>query len=265
MNKLVAVELRQPAHAPRLLAASVLAVLVPVTAQPALGQQAERSGKQVVESVCVRCHAEGLNGAPKIGDKSAWIPRISHGLPLLVLSAIRGHGGMPPRGGVASLTDNEIRGAIVYMFHPVEQPVGGPGMSRRESGATANIAPNHRTVGNMDIYLGIVPARHIRGFPHGSPEQSMHGGAPSGEDYQHVNVTLLDHKRSTPITGAKVDIQVEQPALTAESKALEPMPFGGASYGNYVRMRADTSYRIIVRVRPPGAARPFEVRFEHEH
>lgn len=265
MNRLIGVELGQLARGSRLLAVWVLAILVPMAAQPALGQQNERSGKQVVESVCVSCHAEGLNGAPKVGDKSAWIPRMSHGLPLLVLSAIRGHGGMPPRGGVASLTDNEIRGAIVYMFHPVEQPVSDRGMSRRESGATANRASNHRTAGNMDIYLGVVPARHLRGFPHGSPEQSMHGGVPGGEDYQHVNVTLLDHQRSTPITGAKVDIQVEQPALMTESKALEPMPFGGASYGNYVRMRADTSYRIIVRVRPPGAARPFEVRFEHEH
>ena len=263
MNRQTAVAICHQAHAPRFLAALIVAVLVSVTAQPVLAQTGERSGKQVVESICSGCHAKGLNGAPGIGDKSAWIPRLSHGLPFLVQSAIRGHGGMPPRGGVASLTDNEIRGAIVYMFHPVEQPAADSGMSSRE--AAANADPNHRIVGNMDIYLGVTPANRLRGFPGGSPERSMHGGVPGGDDYQHVNITLLDHKRSAPITGAKVDIRVEQPALTGDTKVLEPMPFGGGSYGNYVRMRADKSYRIIVRVQPPGAARPSEVRFEHGH
>jgi len=35
-----------------------------------------------------------------------------------VRSAIRGHGGMPPRGDRADLTDAEIRNAILYMYNP---------------------------------------------------------------------------------------------------------------------------------------------------
>jgi cytochrome c5 len=35
-----------------------------------------------------------------------------------VRSAISGHGGMPPRGDKADLTDGEIRAAILYMFNP---------------------------------------------------------------------------------------------------------------------------------------------------
>ncbi|MEY4598405.1 MAG: hypothetical protein RLZZ445_1202 [Pseudomonadota bacterium] len=265
MNGLAAGAVRcQPCES-LLLAASMVTVLLTVTVQPVFAQHGERSGKQVVESVCTGCHAEGLNGAPKIGDKSAWIPRLSHGLPLLLQSAIRGHGGMPPRGGVASLTDNEIRSAIIYMFYPVVPPVGTPGMSSRESGATGkNADPNYRTAGNMEIYLGIAPASRLRGFPSGSPERSMHGGVPGGENYQHVNITLLDQKRKAPITGAKVDVRVEQPNLARVSKMLEPMPFGG-SYGNYVRIRTDIGYRITVNVQIPGAARPTEVHFEHEH
>ena len=263
MNRPAAVAMRCPRHVSRLLAASMIIGLASAAVQPVRAQQAERSGRQVVESVCSGCHAEGLNGAPRIGDKSAWIPRLSHGLPFLVQSAIRGHGGMPPRGGVASLTDNEIRGAIVYMFHPVEQPAAGPGVSSRE--AAANADPNHRTAGDMDIYLGITPATRLRGFPKGSPERSMHGGVPGGDGYQHVNITLLDRRSGAPITGARVDIRVEQPALTSVSKVLEPMPFGGGSYGSYVRMREQNNYRIIVRVQPPGAARLSEVRFDYGH
>ncbi len=259
MNRLTAVEIPCQAHASRLPTALMVAVVVFVMSQPVLAQTAERSGKQVVESVCRSCHAEGLNGAPKIGDKGAWIPRLAHGLPFLVQSAIRGHGGMPPRGGVASLTDTEIRNAIVYMFHPVEPPVAGTGQGT----VAANADPNHRIAGNMDIYLGVTPANRLRGFPGGSPERSMHGGVPGGEDHQHVNITLLDRKSGAPVTGAKVDVRVEQPALPGISKMLEPMGFGGGSYGNYVMMRPEKGYRIIVRVQSPGAAKPSEVRFEH--
>lgn len=79
-------------------------------------EKVERTGEQVVALACIKCHKSGEGGAPKIGDHAAWIPRVKHGLDPLVLSAIRGHGGMPARGGVADLTDNEVRNAIIYMF-----------------------------------------------------------------------------------------------------------------------------------------------------
>jgi cytochrome c5 len=76
----------------------------------------ERSGEQIVQARCRECHDTGVGGAPKIGDRAAWAPRIKDGLDNTVRSAIRGHGGMPARGGMADLTDAELRSAIVYMF-----------------------------------------------------------------------------------------------------------------------------------------------------
>ena len=78
---------------------------------------AERAGKQIVDMQCSKCHKAGTGGAPKIGDRDAWIKRGSAGMDSLVRSAINGHGGMPARGGMADLTDSEIRGAVVYMFN----------------------------------------------------------------------------------------------------------------------------------------------------
>lgn len=75
-----------------------------------------RSGEQVVKAKCVECHEAGKNGAPKIGDREAWVNRASRGLDVVVNSAIHGHGGMPARGGMADLTDPEVRAAVVYMF-----------------------------------------------------------------------------------------------------------------------------------------------------
>lgn len=83
----------------------------------------ERTGKQIVETQCVKCHGTGEGGAPKIGDRAAWIPRGTHGIDPLVRSAIEGHGGMPARGGMADLTDSELRGAVIYMFNSGVVPV----------------------------------------------------------------------------------------------------------------------------------------------
>ena len=77
---------------------------------------ADRTGEQVVKTRCIECHGEGKMGAPRIGDRPAWIPRLQQGFDSLVRSAINGHGAMPPRGGLASLTDNEVRNAIGYMI-----------------------------------------------------------------------------------------------------------------------------------------------------
>lgn len=79
---------------------------------------AERTGQQVVQAQCRKCHQDGLHGAPRIGDRDAWVPRLKQGVDFAVRSAIRGHGGMPPRGDKADLTDSEIRSAILYMYNP---------------------------------------------------------------------------------------------------------------------------------------------------
>jgi len=75
-----------------------------------------RTGEQIVKAQCVKCHEAGKGGAPKIGDRDAWIPRLKDGLDNTVRSAINGHGGMPARGGMANLTDSEMRSAVIYLF-----------------------------------------------------------------------------------------------------------------------------------------------------
>lgn len=77
---------------------------------------APRTGEQIVKAQCIKCHEAGKGGAPKIGDRDAWIPRLKEGLDNTVRSAINGHGGMPARGGMANLTDAEMRSAVIYLF-----------------------------------------------------------------------------------------------------------------------------------------------------
>jgi cytochrome c5 len=74
-----------------------------------------RSGEDIVKSSCLACHQAGVANAPKVGDKAAWAPRIKTGLNGMLAVAVKGKGAMPPRGGVADLSDLELARAIVVM------------------------------------------------------------------------------------------------------------------------------------------------------
>lgn len=73
-------------------------------------------GKEIYGSVCMACHDTGLAGAPKMGDKAAWAPRIKGGLDALVASAAKGKGAMPPKGGYSG-SDEEFHAAVSYIVN----------------------------------------------------------------------------------------------------------------------------------------------------
>jgi cytochrome c5 len=88
-------------------------LVIALSAAPALA--ADRSGKEVVETVCAACHTTGKDGAPKIGDQAAWAQRASKGLDKLTQNAITGVRNMPAHGGQAALSDLEMTRAVGYM------------------------------------------------------------------------------------------------------------------------------------------------------
>jgi cytochrome c5 len=73
-----------------------------------------KSGEEVFKAQCTTCHAAGVAGAPKLGDASAWGPRISTGYEALLHSALKGKGAMAAQGG-GDFEDLEIGRAVVYM------------------------------------------------------------------------------------------------------------------------------------------------------
>ncbi|NDV13259.1 c-type cytochrome [Crenobacter caeni] len=73
-------------------------------------------GKKIYDSACVACHAAGVAGAPKFGDKAAWAPRIAKGEDALVASGIKGLNAMPPKGTFAG-PDAEFKAAVQYMVN----------------------------------------------------------------------------------------------------------------------------------------------------
>jgi cytochrome c5 len=100
-----------PKQAAKPAAPQQQAQAAPAEPKPAAGSA---DGKAVYDKVCFACHAQGLAGAPKLGDKAAWEPRIKQGMNTLVQSVNQGKGAMPPKAG-ASLNDAELRAGVEYM------------------------------------------------------------------------------------------------------------------------------------------------------
>lgn len=110
------------------IACAMLAVL---TWGASSAMAADKTGREVVEQVCVACHGTGKDGAPMIGDVGAWTQHAKQGLGKLAEHAISGLGKMPAHGGQPALSDLEISRAIAYMVsfgHAVDptQPYASP-------------------------------------------------------------------------------------------------------------------------------------------
>ena len=108
------------AAAPAPVAAAPAAAIPPLAAAGAAKSAEGGKGKSVYDSVCHVCHAAGLAGAPKIGDKAAWAPRLKTGMEALYTSSLKGKNAMPPKGGNLSLADADIKAAVDYMVGQVK-------------------------------------------------------------------------------------------------------------------------------------------------
>ena len=211
-----------------------------------------RTSEQVVQRACANCHKDGANGAPRIGDREAWVPRLTKGIDALLRSAVHGHGPMPARGGVANLSDVELMGAIVYMFN---YGVAVPTAAAPRPAVGAD--PYHKVADGADVYLGVMPAKAI-------PAGQRPGKAPSGKAVYHINISLFDTKTHMPITDAKVTVKVADP-LGGESRTLDVIAANNTvSYGGYFRMPNKNPYTITAQFQRPGVPTVAQAQFDYK-
>lgn len=106
------------AAAPAAATAAAAPAAAPAAPAPAAPQQAAAvnpAGEKLYKSVCFACHATGVANAPKFGDKAAWAPYIKTGMDAMVKVAMQGKPPMPPKGGAANASEEDIRAAVQYM------------------------------------------------------------------------------------------------------------------------------------------------------
>ena len=87
----------------------------PAADKPADTQTASADGQKIYQKSCQACHATGAAGAPKLGDKDAWAPRIAKGNDAMLSSVKNGLKAMPPKGTCMSCSEDELRAAMEYM------------------------------------------------------------------------------------------------------------------------------------------------------
>ncbi|RDI98489.1 cytochrome c5 family protein [Dyella solisilvae] len=84
----------------------------PVAAEPS-------PGEKVYQGTCVMCHGSPAVGAPVLGNKDDWAPRIAQGKDVLYKHALEGFSGqkgaMPAHGGNPSLDDDKVKAAVDFM------------------------------------------------------------------------------------------------------------------------------------------------------
>ena len=99
---------------------SALAIKAPATAAAGSAVAIPKNGTELFEQTCSTCHAQGIGGAPRAGDKAAWGPRIAKGKSLLYQHALEGFTGtagvMPAKGGRTDVPDDLVKQAVDHMM-----------------------------------------------------------------------------------------------------------------------------------------------------
>jgi len=73
-------------------------------------------GREVYHKACKICHAEGMSGAPKLGDSDSWFIRAKKGKHVLYRHTIYGYNQMPARGACVTCSSEDIESAVDYIL-----------------------------------------------------------------------------------------------------------------------------------------------------
>lgn len=103
------------------------------------------TGEQLYSKLCMTCHDSGLSGAPIKGDESAWAPRIAQGADTLFKHSLEGFNAMPAKGGDLSLSDDEVKNAVVFMVNASGGSIAFDGAAGADAAASDEAAATDTT------------------------------------------------------------------------------------------------------------------------
>ena len=194
-------------------------------AAPAAPGTPERMGDQVVAAVCGNCHQTGAHGAPKIGDRAEWIKRAKDGYDRVLQSALKGHAGMPARGGLAELSDAEIKRAVEYMMNsgaaagPAAVAAAAPAVVAAAAPATTAGKPDGKKV--YDTTCTVCHAAGVAGAPKFGDKTAWAPRLKTGMDALYASA--LKGKAAMPAKGGNTalpdaDVKAAVDYMTAAAK-----------------------------------------------
>lgn len=158
-------------------------------------------GKEIYDGLCVSCHGSGIPGIPQLGDKAAWGPRIAQGNDTLYEHSMQGFTGssgmmMPPKGGGADLSDDDVKAAVDYIV--AMSGASDTGITTEKPVAPAEVAVEVAAAADTgsagakgkEVYDGLCVSCHGSGIP-GIPQ--FGDKAAWGPRIAQGNDTLYQH------------------------------------------------------------------------
>ncbi len=120
-----------------------------------------------------------------------------------------------------------------------------------------------QTAEGLTVYIGLLPAAIIKGYP----ETMMHGGKPSGRDEFHLIVAIFDAANGQRVSDATVSARVAEAGLVGQTRQLAPMPIAGVvTYGGYFALPPMARYVVrIVVTRAGGSPATFDFTYDRPH
>lgn len=109
-----------------------------------LAHSATKTGKEVYDIGCAGCHASGVLGAPKFGNKTDWATREKQGIKTLNDHALKGFKNMPAKGGNPAFKNEEVEAAVTYMLSKSGFSKYGDTVAEAKKSAPAKAAPKKK-------------------------------------------------------------------------------------------------------------------------
>jgi len=112
-------------------------------------------------------------------------------------------------------------------------------------------AQESKTADGLTVFVGVVPARIVKGPPPHSGEPPMHGGTPRHGHEYHGVAAIFDAASNARISDATLIAQVSGLGLAGSSKSLEPMKIADTTtYGGFF---------------DPSSQWPLVIDFKYDH
>jgi len=176
--------------------------------------KAPRKGDEIYKAICTSCHATGVLDAPKFGSKEQWAPRVANGLAGLMKSATNGKGSMPPRGGDPTLSDEEVKAAILYMTKEA-----GFDLADAKAGTDTVAAPQAASTEKPTA-----PAKPEPTKEPAQPKTPSTPAEPSAPTAPEKKVEAVVAPAVATATAAKKEVAPEAPKVEEVAKKVEEAP-----------------------------------------
>lgn len=146
---------------------------------------------------------------------------------------------------------------------------GGIALALAATPSTAGVVDGVKTVDDLKVYLGVVPAALVRGHK-AELMTAVHGGLPANSIHNmHLLVAVFNKDTGARLRGIRVVARIHGTNQNRWSVALKPMTVNGAlTFGGYTNLGAEEDVMISVDVIRPSRSprhRMTTAQFEYNH